>query len=288
MLQGGPLAEVQTEGITLDDVFFFVALGVGLLIFAWWLLETHLGSKSLVDVPRRRTRLPFWIPFAVLLLWTAGNIIAFAAKDTAKTRLELSEAAQTGVFYAVVAGADIGLIVLMGWLGWRFFARRLRGFGLDFRRLGRDAVSAAVTLLAILPVVLGMMSVVILLGRFWAGEDFQMEENEGLTVLREHSEVWLRVVIFVYAGLVVACFEEMLFRGLFQSVIRSVTSQPWVAIISTSVLFTILHPPMHWPAMFMLSLAMGYSYEKSGSLVRAILVHVYFNTSMMVLTLSGV
>ena len=74
-------------------------------------------------------------------------------------------------------------------------------------------------------------------------------------------------------------FEEFLFRGLIQSTARSYLKSPWLAIIATSLLFALMHLPEHWPAIFILSLAIGYSYERSGSLFRPIFIHIMFNTA---------
>jgi hypothetical protein len=70
----------------------------------------------------------------------------------------------------------------------------------------------------------------------------------------------------------------VLFRGLFQTLLRSYIIRPWPAIIFASLIFIIFHAnPEHWPALFMLSLCLGYAYEKSGSLFRSIFIHSVFN-----------
>ena len=123
-----------------------------------------------------------------------------------------------------------------------------------------------------------------LVGRLLIGEDFEMSESEGLVALKAYPDFWLKAIVFVHAGIVVPWYEELLFRGLFQSLIREVTGaalRGWGPVVMASVLFALLHPTMHWPALFVLSLAIGYSYEKSGSLIQAILIHSFFNISMM-------
>jgi membrane protease YdiL (CAAX protease family) len=67
--------------------------------------------------------------------------------------------------------------------------------------------------------------------------------------------------------------------------LRSLSDSPWVAIVFTSVFFAILHPPTHIPALFMLSCGLGYAYERSGSLLRPILMHIFFNSFSVVMTL---
>jgi len=90
--------------------------------------------------------------------------------------------------------------------------------------------------------------------------------------------VSLQVLMAALAVLVAPLVEELMFRGLFQSMIRSYLGRPWPAIAITSILFAGIHTNAeHWPALFVLALGLGYSYEKSGSLLRPIFMHAMFN-----------
>jgi membrane protease YdiL (CAAX protease family) len=95
----------------------------------------------------------------------------------------------------------------------------------------------------------------------------------------------LKILVAVFAALIVPVFEELLFRGFFQTTLRSLSGSPWVGIVLTSVFFAILHPPTHIPALFMLSVGLGYAYERSGSLLRPILMHIFFNGLSIGMTL---
>ena len=125
------------------------------------------------------------------------------------------------------------------------------------------------------------------LGRLFVGPDFNMQANEGLTVVIGNSQPLLRVLMFVFLVLIAPVFEEMLFRGILQSVIRGLTPRPWEAIVITSVFFAISHPWTHLPALFVLSCCMGYAYEKSGSLLRPIFIHALFNAASITAALTN-
>jgi membrane protease YdiL (CAAX protease family) len=106
-----------------------------------------------------------------------------------------------------------------------------------------------------------------------------------------YSQMPVKVMVIVTAVVVVPVFEEMLFRGLFQTTIRSYLtgsvllerfqkngSMPWLAIALSSLFFAAVHANAgHWPALFVLAVCMGYAYEKSGSLLRPIFIHSCFN-----------
>jgi membrane protease YdiL (CAAX protease family) len=59
----------------------------------------------------------------------------------------------------------------------------------------------------------------------------------------------------------------------------------WLAVIITSIVFAIIHPLWTAPMIFLLSLCLGYAYERTGSLWVPIIMHAMFNTSSTVMFL---
>jgi membrane protease YdiL (CAAX protease family) len=133
-----------------------------------------------------------------------------------------------------------------------------------------------VNLLGTFPLILFGLWIALVLGRLFKGAGFSLEVHQTLNTLTD-AGIGLRVFVVLFAGLIVPVFEELLFRGFFQTSLRLISGNPWVAIIFTSVFFSILHPPTHIPALFLFSCGLGYAYERSGSLLRPILMHIFFN-----------
>jgi hypothetical protein len=85
--------------------------------------------------------------------------------------------------------------------------------------------------------------------------------------------------------------EETIFRGLVQSsIIQSgVVRSRWTAIVIASVLFTLIHwdaaAPQALIMLYVLSLALGYVYERTGNLLAPITLHATFN-ALQILTVS--
>ena len=125
-----------------------------------------------------------------------------------------------------------------------------------------------------------------------------MERHQELKLIVEHPQLPLRILIAVIAVIAAPVLEEMLFRGLFQTAIRSLleirsglrhvpSSRIWLTILISSFLFALMHAdPGHWPALFVLGIGMGYAYEKSGSLLQPIFIHALFNATTIAATLS--
>jgi membrane protease YdiL (CAAX protease family) len=62
----------------------------------------------------------------------------------------------------------------------------------------------------------------------------------------------------------------------------------WTGIVVTSVIFAVLHEAWSIPLIFVLSLALGYVYERTGSLWAPIVVHFGFNTVNLMLVLPSI
>ena len=65
---------------------------------------------------------------------------------------------------------------------------------------------------------------------------------------------------------------------MLQTILRRWLRGPWPAVILTSVIFAAVHNP--WPIklpIFVLSLGLGYAYERTGNLWLPICMHAMFN-----------
>ncbi|MHC4394139.1 MAG: lysostaphin resistance A-like protein [Planctomycetota bacterium] len=271
------LIEKLGDTITVTDIFCLV----GVLLLGSWLLKTSFGRKALADSMPRRNNMPLYLPFIPLfiwfgILWLTLSIIETLLSDLADWQRVLL------VNISLCAGSITAMVIII-FLVRTSFIRRLKGFGLNAKTIHKDFFAAMVNLLTIWPVVLLVLVVTIFFGELLWGQDFQMQPHEELKSIALHSQLSVRILIIVTAIVIVPVFEEMLFRGLFQTMFRSFTSRPWLSILMSSGLFSIVHANAgHMPALFMLAICLGYSYEKSGSLFRPIFIHSLFNTTAII------
>jgi membrane protease YdiL (CAAX protease family) len=268
--------------ITVTNIIFLA--GVGLL--AWWLLKTSLGRNALADSAPRRNSMPLYMPFIPLLIWFGG--VSPAISITRKLLSDLPDWQSAFLDNLILCvGALVAMIVII-FLVRASFARRLKGFGLNVKTIHKDFFAAVVNLLTVWPPLIFMIVLTTFFGKLICGQQFEMQRHEGLEMITARPELAVRVMIIVTAVVVVPAFEEMLFRGLFQTMLRSYLLKPWLSIVITSGLFAIVHADAgHWPALFVLSMCMGYSYEKSGSLFRPIFIHCLFNAISIIAVLRG-
>lgn len=240
-----------------------------------WTVRTSLGTEALTGVPIRRTKLPVWLAFLPMVVWLMG--VSGAAQLVGTLWPGLEGASKVFADHVIFAVASVAAIFVVLVIARNTFARRLRGFGLNFRSAGVDFVAAVLNLVSIYPVIWVVVEVTMLAGQLiWPG--FEMQPHQELETIASYSQWSLRAVIMVTTIVLVPACEELLFRGLLQSVIRSYVKGPWIAITLGSMIFAAAHyDPMHWPALFVLSMCIGYSYEKSGSILRPIFIHAMFN-----------
>ena len=220
--------------------------------------------------------MPWYVPLVVFFLWFTFIAACMGAKEILWPKTEgWQEVLFLNLVLSVSALVGIAVIFL---LAKRFFVQGLKGLGLNLKTIVRDFGGAFLNLFGAMPIIVAMIVGTIIIGQLIWGEDFQLKQHEQLQMMGMYPQVSLRIVIIVTAVVIAPIFEEMLFRGLIQTMLRSILMRPWAAIFVTSCIFAMVHGNVeHWPAIAALGMCLGYAYEKSGSLIRSIFIHSMFN-----------
>ena len=272
------------ETITATD-FIWLA---GLILFACWLLDTSLGTKALADSPPRRNSMPPYLPLVPLMLWFGAVSMAVVLVQKLTPGLQGWQKIFTDNL-VISIGAVVTMAAMM-FLAHIHFARRLKGFGLNIRTIVKDFFMAIVNLLTAWPLMMAAITMTLIFAKLISGQEYEMQQHQQLEMITEYPQLPLRIMIVFVAVVIAPLLEEMLFRGFIQTAIRSffnIRNSAWPAIAASSVFFAIMHAnPGHWPALFILGVCLGYSYEKSGSLFRPIFIHLFFNASSVAIALN--
>jgi membrane protease YdiL (CAAX protease family) len=167
--------------------------------------------------------------------------------------------------------------------------------GLPLRGLRRGVAMGFVAFLVIFPCVMWASAG---LEKFYNHIGYaHPAEHEVLKDLGQTTQNSVAVFLILGAVLCAPLFEELLVRGHVQTLLRRffmscsewwspATGQPpqakpwhsWAAIVITSALFALVHPPWMAPLIFILALGLGYIYERTGILWASITVHLLFNS----------
>ena len=272
-----------TDTITALDTIWLA----GLILLACWLLDTSLGTKALADSQPRRNSMPPYLPLVPLLLWFGAVSMAVALVQ--KLTPELQGWQKIFRDNLVMSIGAVITIAAMMFLAHIHFARRLKGFGLNIKTIFKDFFMAILNLLAVWPLILAAVTVTIYFAKLFTDQDYQMQQHQQLEMITKYPQLPLRIMIVFVAVVIAPLLEEMMFRGFVQTTIRSffnIRNSAWPAIAASSVFFAMMHAdPGHWPSLFILGVCLGYSYEKSGSLLRPIFIHLFFNAISITRTL---
>ncbi len=274
-LMGPPAAGRLLAAVSVADVLIATVCVLCVVFLVVWFV-VYAGPLALSGCPARGNRLPVYAPLLYLAAWQilavgAMKAIEYVMEDSPPGDLSSANYIANMVINILMSGAIL-------FVAWRFFARRLKGFGLDLRTVARDFAAAIVNFIAVLPLVWLAIVIVDFIGKL-VDPAFEIGVNEGLDALKQTPNPAMKVLMLTYLAVGVPVLEEFLFRGLIQSTARSYLNSPWLAILVTSLVFALLHPGSHWLAIFVLSIGMGYSYERSGSLFRPIFIHIFFNVT---------
>ncbi|MCH8114628.1 MAG: CPBP family intramembrane metalloprotease [Chloroflexi bacterium] len=119
----------------------------------------------------------------------------------------------------------------------------------------------------------------------WLKPDYTFDPHPTIAALHDGSQPFFVIaVLWLNAILLAPVAEEFFFRGLLQTFIGNVMHNRWLAIVLTSGAFGIVHfqQVQAVPALIALSILIGFLYERSGSLLPAVGVHVAFNLKTLV------
>ena len=258
----------------------------GILLFGIWLLKTSLGREALADSRPRRNNMRPYLCLVPLFIWFGPIPLAIQITEVLTADLQdWQRASLNNLIYCV--GAIVVMAVII-FLVRASFARRLKGFGLNIRSVHKDFLAAFLNLLSVWPLMMAAIALTMFIGKFFFGPEYQISQHEQLELITAYPRWQLRILVFVVAVVIAPLLEEMIFRGLFQTVIRSffesrdskleTRNRVWLPIFISAGLFSIVHGNVpHWPALFLLGVCLGYAYEKSGSLFRPIFIHAFFN-----------
>ena len=202
---------------TLTPAHLICLAGVALL--ACWLLRTSLGRRALADSAPRRNNMPSYTPFIPLFFWFGPMPLAILAAGKLAGDLQNWQ----GYFldrliYCIGAMVTVALIIFLARAS---FARRLKGFGLNVKTAHKDLLAASVNLLAVWPLVMAAIVLTVFFGELIWGGEYQLQQHQELELITEYSRLPLRVSIVIAAVVAAPVVEEMLFRGLFQTMLRS-------------------------------------------------------------------
>jgi len=211
---------------------------------------------------------------------TAGAETRVAASAPEVPSAELMWVQAVSIIAELIAAGMA--LVACHWL----FVNGLRGMGLHLSGLGRGALVGLGALLILYPILFA--------DDFLMSQFYKVSTHETIKEMEQTPDFMVRLGYVLVAGIGAPIAEEIFFRGIFQSALiqrfwgfvaqwpadarrRPPVAQRWGAMAVTSLLFCSVHNLDHFPILFVLSLGLGYVYERTGNLWASIFLHAGFN-----------
>ena len=281
-----PAGEAATGPAGVEQWFaspvILALLAAGICVLVVWIVRRAARPSKLLlrrapGRPNQLTVIHVIVPLALWLLATDGvmRLAGWMGGVPADPRAQL-------IGHLVSQAIWLAAALIAAAAG-SFRGGLKRGLGLSGRRWLWDGLRALLGYLAVLPPCLGLF---LLMSHLVPLE--HQHEHTMLEHLRTQSAPW-KAVIVLSAVVLAPLAEEVFFRGLVQSMLRRYLRQPWVAILIASAAFTAIHYPyVHtMPTLFVLAIALGYNYERTGRLLAPILIHAMFNAVNILVLLFG-
>ena len=251
------------------------------LASVWWLWRSDRirpGSFSRGEIstepPMAAGAALFGLMIGVFVISAIGTIVAMGGEKPET----IAEVGRVDLFGAV-AGVSAGLGAVL----WAHRLWPVDRFRLSFKGIGTGLLAFAL----VLPITIAATTLVRLVLIGFGADPGAVAAHEKIRLMLDADPgPWLAVIIAV-AVVGTPIFEEIVFRGLFQSALVAVLPGRWAAVLVSSAFFTWLHvgaaDPAALTSIALLGLALGIAYERTGRLIVPITMHAAFNGANVVL-----
>lgn len=171
--------------------------------------------------------------------------------------------------------------VVLGWVRWRF-GKTLESVGLTTHQFWKNVKRGILGYLAIVPWLFASLLATSLLMKLFS---YEPEPQVVVQIYLKNSSDKYLLFFTLFVALVGPAIEEIFFRGFAYTAFRN----RWgvrSAMFGSAAVFAALHMNLvAFVPVFMLGVFLAYLYEKTGSLVSSVAVHMTHNFIMVSLTM---
>ncbi len=136
------------------------------------------------------------------------------------------------------------------------------------------------TVIALIALIVVSIAVLVIMEKM--GISFENSKTE--TVQKDKS-IYSFCIAVIGAAIISPIYEEILYRGVFYTFFRDRYGM-WGGILISSIIFTVVHIPTYntLPVNFLSGVVFAWLYEKTNSILSAMIVHALFNFIAVLLT----
>ena len=238
-----------------------------------WGMESSVGlaSPPVRSVTGRDLLLASLASIALMLACLAPAVIVFGVRIALRKAATLSSEDLLLFTTLGLLAEAVGLIAAVWWFGKRRRKLSWREFG--FRPVSANWVLVSIGLTFAVSIIGGALGVLVQQGFGLPGE------NPQIKALAPAGFSWPAAIgVTLLGGVLVPIAEEMFFRGMLHRWARDKWGFAAGALISAIVFGAIHVIPLVIPFAILMGLAASWAYERTGSLLPGLIIHVINNT----------
>ena len=278
--------------IDLKTMLPFILLAAGGATL--FLLRSRLRADAFDQSPQRRAGLGPMDIFIGLLIMMASMALLLPPVAVA---LGWPEKSEDFTIEQIAWRSFIGQILSMGpAIAYILFRANMtdggvQALGLLPRKPWRELAAGGLGMLAAIPIVGAVSVIFTFIHALVTQKPSDPIAHDMLRRMMETTEP-LAIGLMVASAVILApIFEEIIFRGLVQTSLQEATnySQRWLIVLASAGIFCAIHADVaQWqalPGLMALGIILGWLYERHGSLLPCVLLHMLFNIANIGLAL---
>ena len=278
--------KVLKENKPLAAIFTIASLLIMLVLLLGLVIEGILIAKRLsgrpIDIHTYRLGAVKWglldVARATILFLFFGYMLIMIESFLAKTFPVIKNDDVRMVFNSSIL--DTLIIVFILFFAIQEHKESLRSLGLTCQNFFHNVFYGIVGYIAILPVLFLVLLLTTLVTSFFK---YASKEQVMVDLFMKHNNPTFLIYTSLFAAIAGPIVEELFFRGFMYSAVKKYVGI-FPSIFITAALFAALHAhAVGFLPIMVLGILLAYLYEKTGTLVSSITVHVMHNFSMVLL-----
>ncbi len=257
-------------------LFVAGAITAGIVIDLKMLTDSKFRNSIARPPAQPITDWHFSMIFKVILLYMAGSFVVGSVLGIIR-RFGYPAGSENFFLLTHTALTDVLVFVFVAWViqqskgDWRDI-----GFHMKGTNFLKEIWTGICGYAAVLPIFLGCLVLLLIITNLISYEP-PAHPLVNVFLEEERRSPWLIFYSIFLAVVIGPIFEELFFRGLCYSVFRKHWGVKWAAIV-TAVFFAAIHGNVFaFFPIFILGLCLAYLYEKRGSLIACMTLHVIHN-----------
>lgn len=173
----------------------------------------------------------------------------------------------------------LALVFIFYFSVWQYKEKLLK-LGISFKNFLRNVFYGIVGYIAALPVLVVVLIITVIVTNLIK---YTPQRQPVVELFLKEKNMTFLFYTSLFAAMVGPVVEELFFRGFMYTALRKYTGVFW-STVATAALFSTLHAHVVGTLpIFILGILLAYLYEKTGTIISSITVHVIHNLSMVVL-----